>query len=592
MNNKRIKPAYLILLVCILLSAFSADAINLRKQGAWYESAYATWEEIEGAHSYQVFYSGAGLADVPVDEPLIRRYPDEYRVDVPGLEPGAYTLRIVALNEKQEEMSHCTTDLLEVKAFKREGFAFTEGVVPGAYQSNGRPKEGVKILYVSHENINQVSCEVSDGKKKIMYTGLGNILTAYSKGRDKTPLLIRIIGCIKAADFEGLKDGNYLNFQGNNNSDRMLENITLEGIGNDATLHGFGVCFKRTKGIEVRNLGIMLFGDDGISMDTDNYHNWIHHNDIFYGATGSDADQVKGDGSIDLKYRSTRINIDYNHFFDSGKVMGCGGATKEEVNLLLSFHHNWFDHTDSRCPRLNHSTAHIYNNYYDGVSVYGIGCTEVSNAFIEANHFRNCQRPMMIAGQGTDRIYASNPDKGTFSGQTGGMSKAFNNKVEGDIEIRLLYQTDNAEQYDAWLVSSREEKLPETAKAYKGGWVYDNFDTSEDMYISYPDAPEEVAEIVTQSAGRLEGGDIKWTFDNEKDDRDHELNTSLKNVLLSYQSRLMAIQGISSPSTALAPPCINETQAIYFDLQGRNIAEPEKGVYLMKQGNKYIKRVK
>ena len=592
MNNKRIKPAYLILLVCILLSAFSADAINLRKQGAWYESAYATWEEIEGAHSYQVFYSGVGLADVPVDEPLIRRYPDEYRVDVPGLEPGSYTLRILALNEKQEEMSHCTTDLLEVKAFKREGFAFTEGVVPGAYQSNGRLKDGVKILYVSHENINQVSCEVSDGKKKIMYTGLGNILTAYSKGRDKTPLLIRVIGCIKAADFEGLKDGNYLNFQGYNNSDRMLENITLEGIGKDATLHGFGVCFKRTKGIEVRNLGIMLFGDDGISMDTDNYHNWIHHNDIFYGATGSDADQVKGDGSIDLKYRSTRINIDYNHFFDSGKVMGCGGATKEEVNLILSFHHNWFDHTDSRCPRLNHSTAHIYNNYYDGVSVYGIGCTEVSNAFIEANHFRNCQRPMMIAGQGTDRIYASNPDKGTFSGQTGGMSKAFNNKVEGDIEIRLLYQTDNAEQYDAWLVSSREEKLPETAKAYKGGWVYDNFDTSEDMYISYPDAPEDVADIVTQSAGRLEGGDIKWTFDNEKDDRNHDLNTELKNVLLSYQSRLMAIQGISSPSTALAAPCINETQATYFDLQGRSIAEPEKGVYLMKQGNKYIKRVK
>lgn len=592
MNNKRIKPTYLILLVCIFSAAFSADAINLRKQGAWYESAYATWEEIEGAHSYQVFYSGVGLADVPVDEPLIRRYPDEYRVDVLGLEPGAYTLRIVALNEKQEEMSHCTTDLLEVKAFRREGFAFTEGVVPGAYQSNGRPKDGVKILYVSHENINQVSCEVSDGKKKIMYTGLGNILTAYSKGRDKTPLLIRVIGCIKAADFEGLKDGNYLNFQGNNNSDRMLENITLEGIGNDATLHGFGICFKRTKGIEVRNIGIMLFGDDGISMDTDNYHNWIHHNDIFYGATGSDADQVKGDGSIDLKYRSTRINIDYNHFFDSGKVMGCGGATKEEVNLLLSFHHNWFDHTDSRCPRLNHSTAHIYNNYYDGVSVYGIGCTEVSNAFIEANHFRNCQRPMMIAGQGTDRIYASNPDKGTFSGQTGGMSKAFNNKVEGNIEIRLLYQTDNAEQYDAWLVSSREEKLPETAKAYKGGWVYDNFDTAEDMYVSHPDAPEEVADIVTQSAGRLEGGDIKWTFDNEKDDRDHELNTALKNVLLSYQSRLMAIQGISSPSTALAPPCINETQAIYFDLQGRSIAEPEKGVYLMKQGNSYIKRMK
>jgi len=323
----------------------------------------------------------------------------------------------------------------------------------------------------------------------------------------------------------------------------MLEGVTLEGIGDDATLYGYGICMKRTKGVEVRNVGIMLFGDDAISMDTDNYHNWIHNCDFFYGAPGSDADQVKGDGSIDMKYRSTLTTIAYHHFFDSGKVMGCGGATKEETNLLITFHHNWFDHCDSRCPRLNHTTAHIYNNYYDGVSVYGVGCTEVSNAFIEGNHFRNVQRPMMIAGQGTDRVYASDPEKGTFSGQTGGMTKAYNNKVEGPVEIRLSYQTDDAQQFDAWLVASRNEKVPETVSAYKGGHVYDNFDTAADMYASVPDDPELVADIVCTWAGRCDGGDLHWTFDNSVDDTSHEINNELKAAITSYQSSLLSIQG-------------------------------------------------
>ena len=65
----------------------------------------------------------------------------------------------------------------------------------------------------------------------------------------------------------------------------------------------------------------MLFGDDAVSMDTDNYHNWVHNCDFFYGKPGPEADQVKGDGSIDMKYRSTRTTISYNHFFDSGNCL-------------------------------------------------------------------------------------------------------------------------------------------------------------------------------------------------------------------------------------------------------------------------------
>lgn len=537
------KRIYLMMLTLASVASMYATEVTVTRCEGWLEAAMLQWSPVDGAAKYRVSYSGEGINGVAEDI-LIRTYTGYVRCDIPGLKAGSYTLTVKALDDKNAEIATSTQQSVTVKTHNREGYAFTDGVVPGGYNMDGTPKANAKIIYVTANTVNTVTCEVSDGKNVSTYTGLANIISACGKDKTHTPLIVRVVGTVKNTDIEGLKDGNYLNFEGKNATDCSLENVTLEGIGDDAALYGYGVCFKRTRGLEVRNLGIMLFGDDAVSMDTDNYHNWIHNCDFFYGKPGSEADQVKGDGSIDMKYRSTLTTISYNHFFDSGKVMGCGGATKEETNLLITFHHNWFDHCDSRCPRLNHTTAHIYNNYYDGNATYGIGCTEVSNAFIECNYFRNLQRPMMIAGQGTDYIYASQPEKGTFSGQPGGMSKAYNNKVENStMELRLFYQTDDAQEFDAWLVENRGDKVPETVSAKRGGHVYDNFDTADGMYTSAPDAPEQVEGIVTTYAGRMNGGDIKWTFDNSVDDKSHDVNEELKSAITSYVTSIVSIQG-------------------------------------------------
>ena len=542
------KRFYALMMTLVMLTGAKATEINVTRCEGWLETAMLQWTPADGAARYSVTYAGEGISGVAKDM-LIRTYTGYVRCDIPGLKAGEYTLTVKALDKNDTEIATSAEQKVTVQAQNREGFAFTEGVVPGGYNMDGTPKANAKIIYVTANTANTVTCDISDGKKESTYTGLANILSACGKDNTHTPLIIRVVGTVKGSDIDGLKDGNYLNFEGKNATDCSLEAVTLEGIGDDAALYGYGVCFKRTRGLEIRNLGIMLFGDDAVSMDTDNYHNWIHNCDFFYGKPGPDADQVKGDGSIDMKYRSTLTTISYNHFFDSGKVMGCGGATKEETNLLITFHHNWFDHCDSRCPRLNHTTAHIYNNYYDGNATYGIGCTEVSNAFIECNYFRNLQRPMMIAGQGTDYTYASDPNKGTFSGQPGGMSKAYNNMVENStIELRLSYQTDDAQEFDAWLVENRGDKVPETVSAKRGGHVYDNFDTSEGMYSSAPDAPEQVSDIVTTYAGRMDGGDIKWTFDNSVDDKSHDVNEELKLAITSYVTSVVSIQGDSESS--------------------------------------------
>lgn len=602
--NARVSRIVASLLMLYISGIHCHGEIAFNTVGAGAESIYASWPEVNGAVGYKVSYAKAGMTDVEIDECLVRRYTKEYRVDIPGISEGSYSIKVRAYDLSGLLIDEGGMNDIQVHSAVREGFAFNDGNMPGAYKADGTLKDDARVLYVSANTVNTVACEVIKDKKggKEVKTGLAEILSAIGKGYDKRPLAIRIIGTVSDAEFSGLKDGNYINFQGNNATDRRIENITLEGVGTDATLYGYGICLKRSHNIEVRNIGIMLFGDDAISMDTDNSNIWLHNIDFFYGRPGKDADQVKGDGSIDIKYRSTDITISYNHFFDSGKVMGCGGTTGEDENLRISYHHNWFDHADSRCPRLHYVTAHIYNNYYDGVPVYCIGNTTESSAFVECNYFRNCKRPIMISGQGTDSYDEKTGTytlKGTFSGQDGGMNKAFNNVFAENVP-KLVYQIQNPTQFDAYIVSSREEQIPETVVSVKGAWPYSNFDTDADMYACNPDAPDDVPSIVTSQAGRLCGGDFKWAFDNVVDDADHEVNAELKLAIESYGSSLIAIQGENGFSDKSGIDSVVhdgvDKGIVIYDYRGRrvyaeNIHSLCPGLYIIKSGVRVYKHI-
>lgn len=60
-------------------------------------------------------------------------------------------------------------------------------------------------------------------------------------------------------------------------------NMTFEGVGDDATVYGFGFLLRNTKSVEFRNFAIMRCLDDAMSLDTNNSHVWIHNMDLFYG---------------------------------------------------------------------------------------------------------------------------------------------------------------------------------------------------------------------------------------------------------------------------------------------------------------------
>ena len=100
--------------------------------------------------------------------------------------------------------------------------------------------------------------------------------------------------------------------------------------------------------------------------------------------------------------------------------------------------------------------------------------------------------------------------------------------------------------FDAYVAASRDETVSSSVISSHGTNTYNNFDTDTSVMYAYtPDSPEAAKENVIQYAGRINGGDFKWTFNNAVDDASYSVNTALKTALAGYQTSLVSIQGDS-----------------------------------------------
>ena len=524
-----------------------AAGLTLTEQSGWLESAYVEWQPVKNAEGYVAYVKEASASDdayEKLDDTLIRQYADYWRADALGLKEGSYVMKVTAVLKDGKTVSESTSSL-EVEKYDRSGFAFSENskfqTGSGAYNDDGTLKKDAQVIYVTPETAKTCTAVVN-GKE---VTGFQSILDAKQSAgtKDTSPLDFRIVGCVTADDvdhFSSSAEG--IQLKGKSAYTEM--NITIEGVGEDAAVQGFGFLVRNSGNVEFRNFAVMAFMDDGISLDTKNCNIWVHNMDIFYGSTGGDSDQAKGDGSVDIKGVSTNVTVSYVHFWDSGKCSLCGMSDSAE--FLVTYHHNWFDHSDSRHPRIRVASVHIYNNYFDGNAKYGVGTTKGSSAFVEANYYRNCKNPMMSSMQGTDAL-----GQGTFSGENGGMIKAYNNITVGASS--LIYANSDAGtakadavSFDAYLASSREETVPSSYKTVAGATTYNNFDTSSayDLGVAEEDIddPQDVPSIVTKYAGRMNGGDFDWTF-QESDDTNYSVDTALKAKVVNYKSSVLAIGG-------------------------------------------------
>lgn len=527
------------MMLCTLMYGLSSSAAITKEYG-WFETAAVEWASVSGAADYNVYVKPSGGSYTQLDDELVRQYPGYYRADAIGLKAGTYQMKVVPVDANGNEMSSAMeSGNITVAAHDRSGFAhvgMSGGI--GAYKNDGTLKDGAKVLYVWADNAKTVTTNVVTSSKGSTTTGKGlqDIIYLYQKGYEKTPLAIRIIGTIKASDmdrFDSSEEG--LQVKGKNAYADMP--ITIEGVGFDAAFWGFGILCRNASDVEFRNFAVMLCMDDDLSLDTSNSNVWVHNMDFFYGNTGGDADQAKGDGTVDIKGKSKNITVSYNHFIDCGKT-SLGGMKGETTDCWMTYHHNWFDHSDSRHPRIRTAYYHVYNNYFDGVSKYGVGVTTGGSSFVENNYFRNCKYPMLISKQGTDA-----EGSGTFSGENGGVIKAYNNYIQG--ERKLQYWSSAVQSTGAWdavLVNSRSESVTATALAGGTGYNSSADNAARTTYIENKiDAPEQVKAIVKSDlgAGRMQHGDFQWKFNNSLQDANYGVINELKSALQNYQSTLV-----------------------------------------------------
>lgn len=536
--------------------ATSAQALTISKSGGWFETVYAQWAPVSGATRYNVYCDGT-----LIDDALVRTYSSYVRADIPGVTAGSHTIQVAAVTSGSETESASVT--ATAIAHDRAGFAFNNGHVPGAYNTDGTLKSGAVVIYVSENTKNTVTLDVQTKSNGTTTTckSFQGILNCMKKGYETRPIDFRFIGNV--TDSDSLVAGDMVIDLGSSETSYL----TIEGIGEDATANGWGIRLKNAQNVEIRNLGIMNVdsdeGDD-IGLQQNNAYIWVHNVDFFYGDAGSDADQAKGDGSLDCK-KSTYITFSYNHFWDNGKsnLLGLSEGTYSynSTDYYITYHHNWYDHSDSRHPRVRYYNAHVYNNYYDGNAKYGAGSTEGSSIFMEGNYFRNCKYPMLTSMQGSD-LYAgtstASNDNATFSKEDGGTIKAYNNYMTGTYSF-IPYGASSyvnkgsmvtassmgvatTTDFDAYVVTNKSTTVPSSITSKQGGHYYSNFDTDSKMYSYTAEEPENAKTTVESYAGRMNGGDFDWTFTDE-DDASYAVDMNLKSALQSYTGSVKSIQG-------------------------------------------------
>jgi pectate lyase len=205
-------------------------------------------------------------------------------------------------------------------------------------------------------------------------------------------------------------------------------NTTIIGLGIDATLDGFGLRVDGENNVIITNLIFTDSDDDGVTIEDDAHHVWVHHNRF----------EPNFDGALDIRRGASYVTVAWNHFVGTDKTMlvGSNDAEFETIDSKVTYHHNWFDGSVQRNPRIRFADVHVFNNHYDGVTSYGLVSVQFADVLFEANYLDLASATNRAASTGG---VAESPHKGDIVA-------CDNAEVSGVIETRGL-AFDPAQEY-------------------------------------------------------------------------------------------------------------------------------------------------
>ena len=167
-------------------------------------------------------------------------------------------------------------------------------------------------------------------------------------------------------------------------------------IGNSgATITGGGLDIDGVRNVIIQNMTFRDYSDDGINVQDGSTNIWIDHNTF----------QPGYDGACDVKRGSDFVTISWNRFNGTDKTCLLGhsddNGSQDRGHLRVSYHHNYFNGTNQRTPRVRFGNpVHVYNNYYRNIGSYCVATTMEAGVIFEGNYLENCNRAVDL-GQGS-----------------------------------------------------------------------------------------------------------------------------------------------------------------------------------------------
>ena len=214
--------------------------------------------------------------------------------------------------------------------------------------------------------------------------------TKTEKAGDHTPVTIWLSGTF------GPEDGRDFSSAHPWFDVKDVSNLSFYGT-DGFVMDRIGIFCVRASNIIIRNINFQQpkadNGADAVSMqECDGV--WVDH------CTFTSLNQTKDyeDGSTDVTHGSKNVTVSWNHYIKTQKscLVGHSNSQTSDTQITATFHHNWFEGSSSRHPRVRFGQVHVYNNFFDANTTYGVGSAYGAKVLVEYNYFDGVQLPTDI----------------------------------------------------------------------------------------------------------------------------------------------------------------------------------------------------
>ena len=169
---------------------------------------------------------------------------------------------------------------------------------------------------------------------------------------------------------------------------KVASNKTIIGVGSSSGISGGGLNLSGVSNVIIRNLVFKNADDDSINIQESTKNVWVDHNDLSNGY----------DGLVAIKRGSDFVTVSWNHFHNHDKTALLGhsddNAGQDTGHLRVTYHHNLFDGTTERLPRVRFGNPlHVFIYYYTVICGYGVASTCNAGVYVERNFFENVGHP-------------------------------------------------------------------------------------------------------------------------------------------------------------------------------------------------------